>query len=496
MAHSSARRVGFAPALLCLLLSVAGLCRAQEKSAPPPLQSNSIIVADTEEVSLDLVVRDKKGRAVKDLKPADLKILDAGSPVTISDLRVVTADASSDHLITLLYDRLDSSAGQNAREVTAKLLGLQPRMQIAYAVFGMSGRMQLLQPYTSDPEAVKLAARIVTGGEKNRDTSNMDGQSEKALIDVAEGRVAASAPGNALSVPDQRRLAKTALAALHSSQQIMQDQHAKPALAGLLGLIQAQRDLRGRKVIVYFARGWQSDENNRDLVRSITGAANRAGVTIYTVDASAIDPAAMDTLSMNMLSAHIGHNSANALNYTQNPSAVTVTPSQRQMVNEQLSRYSPGKTDGSPLESLAAQTGGQCIAGAWNPKKPLQRMFEDMAVYYEASYVPPAHESDGQFRAVSVTPLRPGLVVQARSGYLALPPATASGVRPFEAPLLKLLANAELPSDLRFHADVLHMGELAGRDANALVVEVPLSEIELLPDTNTNLFSEIGRAHV
>jgi VWFA-related protein len=491
MALDLTGNVRFARALLCLLLGLIGVYGRQEKA--PPDQANSVIVADTEEVSLDVVVRDKKGRTVKDLKPADLKILDAGSPVAISDLRLVTSDADSDHLITLLYDRLDSSAGQNAREVTAKLLALQPRMQIAYAVFGINGRMRLLQPYTSDAEAVKLAARIVTGGEKKGDPTGLDVQSEKALIESAEGRGATSAPGNAApSAADQRRLAKMSLAALQSAQQIMQDQHARPALAGLLGLIQAQRDLHGRKVILYFARGWQSDANAKDIIRSIAGAANRAGVSIYTVDASAIDRAAMDTLSMNMLTANVGGRSANALNYSQNPSAVTVTAGQRAMVNEQLSRFAPGGLDASPLEWLAAQTGGQYIAGGWNPKKPLQRMFEDLAVYYEASYVPPAYESDGRFRPVSVTPLRSGLVVQSRSGYFALPPATGSAVRPFEAPLLKLLEKADLPSDLRFDADVLHMGELAGGDANALVVEVPMSQIELSPDENTKLFS----AHV
>ncbi|HEX3685882.1 MAG TPA: VWA domain-containing protein [Bryobacteraceae bacterium] len=491
MALDSAGRLRFTRALLCLLLGVVSVCLGQQKA--PPDQANSVIVADTEEVSLDVVVRDKKGRTVKDLKPADLKILDAGSPVAISDLRLITSDADSDHLITLLYDRLNASAGQNAREVTAKLLALQPRMQIAYAVFGINGRMRLLQQYTSDAEAVKLAARIVTGGEKKGDPIGLDVQSEKALIDSAEGRGAASAPGNAAASPaDQRLLAKISLVALQSAQQIMQDQHARPALAGLLGLIQAQRNLRGRKVIVYFARGGQSDVNAKDIIRSIAGAANRAGVSIYTVDASAIDRAAMDTLSMNMLTANVGGRSANALNYSQNPSAVTVTAGQRSMVNEQLSRFSPGGLETSPLEWLATETGGQYIAESWSPKKPLQRMFEDLAVYYEASYVPPAHESDGQFRPVSVTPLRSGLVVQSRSGYFALPPATGSAVRPFEAPLLKLLEKADLPSDLRFHADVLHMGELAGGDADALVVEVPMSQIELLPDENTNLFS----AHV
>src|ERR1700685_3320756 len=127
--------VRYVSALLCLLSLAVGVCAGRQ--APPPYESHSVIVADTEEVSLDLVARDKKGHRVKDLKPADLKILDAGSQVAISDLRLVTPASESDHLVTLLYDRLDSSAGRNARDITAKLLKLQPGMQVSYEVFGI-----------------------------------------------------------------------------------------------------------------------------------------------------------------------------------------------------------------------------------------------------------------------------------------------------------------------------------------------------------------------
>src|ERR1700761_4586933 len=86
----------YVSALLCLLSLAVGVCAGRQ--APPPYESHSVIFADTEEVSLDLVARDKKGHLVKDLKPADLKILDAGSQVAISDLRLVTPASDSDHL--------------------------------------------------------------------------------------------------------------------------------------------------------------------------------------------------------------------------------------------------------------------------------------------------------------------------------------------------------------------------------------------------------------
>ncbi|MBV9464254.1 MAG: VWA domain-containing protein, partial [Verrucomicrobiae bacterium] len=277
-----------------------------------------------------------------------------------------------------------------------------------------------------------------------------------------------------------------------------QDQHARPALAGLLGLVRAQRDLPGRKVIVYFARGWQADMSTKDMIRSITGAANQAGVSIYTVDANALDDTSTQALLTSVIMAP-GRAAAQAAaasprNYGQSDSNILVTPGQKMMTSEQMDRFASASPDASPLGLLARQTGGQYIAGADNPKKPLKRMFEDMAVYYEASYVPPPHESDGQFRVVSIAALRRDVVIQARSGYFALPPATGSGVRPFEAPLLKLLEQPNLPADIRFHADVLRMGDMPAADNDALVVEVPMDHIELSADANTNLFS--GRVSI
>lgn len=479
---------------MCALAIAAGLCGGQEQA--PPYESHSVIVADTEEVSLDLVIRDKKGRAVRDLKPSDLKILDGGSPVRVSDLRMVSAEADSNHLVTLLYDRLDSSSGQNVRDITSKLLKLQPEMRVSYGVFGIRGRMRLLQPYTTDVEAIKLAARIVTGGEKKGEPVDLDVRSEKSLIEEAKRGAASSPPRQAVGAdePDQPMIAKATLAALQGAQQIVQDQHARPALAGLLGLIHAQRELPGRKVIVYFARGWQADANTADMIRSITGAANRAGVSLYTVDANAIDLDAAQALLTTVAAARAGFGAqANAANARGGNSAVPTdvmtTAGEKVMASEQFGRFENAGPEATPLELLAKQTGGECIAAVGRQRKPLERLFEDMAVYYEASYVPPPHESDGQFRPVSVTPVRRGLVVQARSGYFALPPATGSGIRPFEGPLLKLLGAANLPAELEFHARVLRMGELAEGDANALVVEVPMSQIELSADPNTNLYS-------
>ena len=54
---------------------------------------------------------------------------------------------------------------------------------------------------------------------------------------------------------------------------------------------------------------------------------------------------------------------------------------------------------------------------------------------------------------------------------------------------MKVLAEAQLPAELKFRSRVLRLGDLPNGNENALVVEVPVSELETRDDVNGNLYS-------
>lgn len=112
-----------------------------------------------------------------------------------------------------------------------------------------------------------------------------------------------------------------------------------------------------------------------------------------------------------------------------------------------------------------------------------------MTTYYEAPCIPSLENYDGQFRPIAVKPLRSGFVMRYRAGYYAIPPDGGFHVRPFEAPLLKILDNSPLPADLKFRSAILRMGDLSDGNTNALIVEVPFDELEMKEDANTSLYS-------
>jgi VWFA-related protein len=111
-------------------------------------------------VTVAAVVRDRKGRFVRNLSRNDVQVLDKGAPRTISDFRV---DAEGPVSIALLFDESGSmsvsSRALAARAAAAHILAaLDPRRD-EVAVFAFDSRLTATEPFTSDIEGVKARLR-------------------------------------------------------------------------------------------------------------------------------------------------------------------------------------------------------------------------------------------------------------------------------------------------------------------------------------------------
>jgi VWFA-related protein len=481
--------------LLLVLQGYAQTTPAQSGDASPEQKSESpTIVTSVDEVTLDLVVRNKKNEAVLDLKPDDIAITDSGSAVKVSDLRLVTGQSAAQHQITLVFGRLEPSAAKNAREIAAKILKMVSTKQFSFSVLSIEGRLRLFQEFTSDPAAVSKAVEAATEIREAADSAqDAAALPEKNLIAAAQTGTDSS--GTRVST-QERSAARIMLAALEESQKIVQDQHCRPWLAGLLALARTQHKIAGRKVVIYFEQRPQLDSNAKDILISIAAEANRSGVSIYTVDTNAVDEQAGEGLIASTAIANAAPGITAAAN-SATPSAGNTTQSTPRLpsgmitqIGDTLSQVQFEGLSGNknPLAELAVSTGGAYITASDHLKKPLLQMIENMTTYYEASYAPPVQEYDGKFRPVAVKPVRKGLKIHSKAGYFAVAPDTSSAIRPFEAPLLKILSESQLPTDLKFHSSILRLGDLPTGNENALVIEVPQSELETHDDPNSNLY--------
>jgi len=442
-------------------------------------------VTNVDEVSIDFVVRNRK-KLASDLKPEDVVLTDDGSAVKLSDIRLITGQSGAQHLITLLFDPLDPSAATNAREVATKILKLIPVNEFSFSIFKIDQRLRLLQEFTTDRLKIQQAIRAATNDGSSNDQTDV--LAKQKLISDVQSRI--SQETQQASAND-RALEKCVRASLMESRRIIEDQHAKPSLAALLALVHAQTTIPGRKLLIYLTDGLQPDDDTRDMLRSIAGAADRAEVSVYVINKTAVDTRLMEGLMQSQaMGAVAAYNHFNP--QPTGPAAQTPTAFTGGMIpqsNDQISRIEGEGLAGNqdPLAALASSTGGAYLFSGDSLKKPFRRAVADLTTYYEASYVPPARTYDGKFHHVTVKILRRGVKVQSRAGYFAVPPAT--GIRPFEAPLLKLLSEPQMPSDLQFRAAVLRLGNLTAGNENTFVVEVPISGIETRSDPNTNLLS-------
>src|SRR5712692_2711082 len=90
---SRGRRSMRLAALLTLVAMAGGPIRGQEKPQTPVTPPHPpLIKARAEEVLLDVIVRDKHGRPVRDLVPDEIQVLEDGVPQQVTDFRLVKGD--------------------------------------------------------------------------------------------------------------------------------------------------------------------------------------------------------------------------------------------------------------------------------------------------------------------------------------------------------------------------------------------------------------------
>ena len=154
-----------------------GLQAATE--TPPPVFRSSVDV-----VRLAAVVRDQKGRFVRDLGPPDFEIFDRGRMRTIADFRQDVAGVS----VALLFDISGSMEGHlaYARDAASTLLGALDPARDETAVFQFDTKLEETVPFTVGLRRLpaSLSAVVPFGA-----TSLFDAIAHTAeRINVREGR--------------------------------------------------------------------------------------------------------------------------------------------------------------------------------------------------------------------------------------------------------------------------------------------------------------------
>jgi hypothetical protein len=159
------------------------------------------------------------------------------------------------------------------------------------------------------------------------------------------------------------------------------------------------------------------------------------------------------------------------------------------MTTQAMSDMDPGDSDAKPtniqenLRFLAEDTGGFAIDNTNDARVPLRHVMEEVRGHYEVAYAPTSSNYDGHFRAIEIRARKPGIRLQGRNGYFALPMLDGQSLAPFEFDALKALDSQPSPHAFDFHAGVLTFRAGAQETECRAVFSVPSRALHFTGDS-------------
>lgn len=478
--------------------------KAQGQSPQSSDQASSpTIRATSQEVILDMVFRDKKGKPIKDIKPQEIHVLEDGTEQTPTSFRLIegnvlkpiagesaNGEAVIDplrqvRLVTLVFEGLDLDGKRFFRQALKDVLDMAPEQNLYYSILTVDHGLHVLQPFTTDHSALlKVMDRSMMWSfiqyenqstEVKQELQQMLSQGEPQLQGGGAGGPSAAQMQSSVNY----RMAKMQYDMLQASEAADRAYNARATVDALMALVRAQSQLPGRKSILYFNPWLFIPETVKEQYNSLIGQASRANVSFYTVD-----PKGLVTWSQ-------GGGGRDALS----GAASEIRASQmRGGVGEvSIAEVRAGETADNALRAnplqwlrdLADRTGGTTIAETNDWKAPLRTVMEEVRTYYEVSYVPQVGLYDGKFRKIAVRVDRPNVVAHTSSGYYALPPIQGGQqLYAYEMPLLNAL-NAATPSqDVVFQTAAERFNDHGNKIEYMVTVEAPLGGLTFAPQAD------------
>jgi VWFA-related protein len=458
-----------------------------------PEDETQVFETGTAAVILDVVIRDKKGRPVLDIRPEEVGVYEEGEKQTIESFERAEAaspvegipeeverpDASRQmNVVTFVFDQLGVDGRRLARRAADAFLekGLGPNTWVS--VFRLDQGLVLMQPFTNREEPLRKAVADATSG-TFMGVTNEQAALQQALADLetATDAVEQGGTGGASGTEFAARAQARALVnMLRMSQNLQRQQVGTSSLYPLMALVRGHRTLAGRKTLVYLSEGLQVPPQLDAVYRSVISEANLSNVSVYAIDARGLDTARAMEDARDALEA------AREVSFDTQRSGGAGRISKEQIKLSETAESALRADVQATMQELAESTGGFLIANTNNFDPGAERIADDIASYYRLTYVPPPSPFDGRFRSIEVKVARKDVSVQARSGYFALPPGESSALFPYEVPLLGALTVDPPPRDFEMRTGALRFGRRPGGLDHKLLVEVPITNLEMPTD--------------
>jgi VWFA-related protein len=395
-----------APAVVPMPASPPQSTQSSSKPGQSPLRVSSDLVR------IDVEVTDKSGKPIKGLRADQFTVTDDGKPQAISSFSyadiesietagaedakpiVVPVDndgpntpsaaAASDRLrdrrlLVLFFDLTSMQPDDliRAHDAGEKFVRQQMTKADVVAVVAFSTKLSVLANFTNDHAVLEKAiSRLI-------ETSSSD-LSNPLYAAAANGEYDVQEYTGAAFTPDE-----TEFNVFNTDQK----------LAAVEGLANVLSGIPGRKALVEFTGGiTQTGEENRTQLRAATDAANRADVSIYSID------------SRGLLAAPPGGDT------TTNAATGTSMFTGASVFHQTDQREDSRDT----LATLSTDTGGKAFFDLGDLSEALPKIQQDNGGYYLVGYNLGAEvKRDGRWRTIHVKVGLPGAHIRYRDGYYA-----------------------------------------------------------------------------
>jgi len=448
-----------ASALICLSPPKFYSVHSQEqKGNEQKNQNDPLLRIETDLVQIDVVVTDKNGKLMRDLRREDFELFEDGKKQEITHFAIGTAsqpakwlavekkkpsekssadstpvEIQADRYIVIAVDDFHL-APENliiAKRTLHRFINNQMVAGDQVAIATTSGNIGMFQQFTSERDALERAiSRLSVQNRRVTSPSDIpritDYQAE--LIDIGDqdalelaiqeilrlepgpspspgggrgggGRGGLSTTNSDFGTSPRERAMLQAQSRARAI--VAQNAHyTRATLSNLESVIRNLRNLTGRKMLILLSDGFHLGGNSASQIfdmRRITDAATRAGVVIYAIDARG-------------LVAVVPGGEAS------DPSGADITvPGARARIEMGAVQ---AKLDG--LNALARDTGGTLFKNSNDLNLGLQRVLNANETYYVLAYEPATSYRDGRFHKIEVRIAdRPELNVRTRKGYFA-----------------------------------------------------------------------------
>jgi VWFA-related protein len=372
---------------------------------PPQQQPQYRVHVTSELVLVNVVVRDKKGNLVRDLKKDDFTLLEDGKRQAISTFdfenvnELATAGAAEAtvsgtapdsallrptdkpamlnardrRLMLLFFDFSGMEPEEIERSVNAAKKFVQTRMQPAdmIALVSLATNMRIDLDFTDDKTKVLSALTSYTSGQGQGFDNGATGSSE-GTAETSGAFTADDTDYNTFNA-DRKLLA-------------------------LQAIMETLGKISQKKAIIYFSNGIsQNGVDNQSALRAATASAVKANVSIYPVDIRGLQAFPPGGEAQNAsLHGQSAYNGAAVLNDLNSNASTQDT-----------------------LSTLASDTGGKAFFDSNDFGAVFSQVQKDSSAYYVLGFTSTNPMKDGRFRHLKVQLNRSDLKLDYRSGYYA-----------------------------------------------------------------------------